>query len=76
MLDEKKNEAIELTDGELDSVSGGSSASKLEAYRASRVSADDTCSSFSGSGEALCKNCKYAKGSLASKRSYICAHRL
>jgi bacteriocin-like protein len=49
-MDEQKSQAVELTDEELEQVSGGS---------VRLVSGKGTCSHFKGSGEAICKNCSY-----------------
>jgi bacteriocin-like protein len=68
MLDEKKSQAVELTDDELEQVSGGGDTTSY------RVTATSTCGRFLGSGEALCKNCKFMKRvcSVQNRTYYYC----
>jgi hypothetical protein len=67
MLDEKKNEAVELTDDELEQVFGGYTENYF-------VSATDTCGRFQGNGEAICQNCNYKKRVVVQNRTrYRCS---
>jgi bacteriocin-like protein len=63
---EEKNKAVELTDDELENVSGG--------YVINDYHADaDSCSLFKGRGQPMCKNCDYGTyDPKAPRGSYRC----
>jgi hypothetical protein len=74
MLEEKKNEAVELTDNELERVSGGAGYGEDSSYYGRKVKLTDCCEYFFGpwssspersaqaAGKHCCGVCYYCEG--------------